>query len=87
MPNTPAGIERATAALAVGLRKRGHETVVFTATGHDGPGIVRLRSLEVDFPTDDRTLRAAIDASSVREEITELLEHYRAEAVVYTDAL
>ncbi|WP_433496792.1 glycosyltransferase family 4 protein [Sphaerimonospora sp. CA-214678] len=87
-PDIPAGIERATAALAAGLGKRGHDTLMIAANGTaTEPGIVRLRSLEVSFPADDRALRHAIDDSAVSAEIAEILDRHQARLVVYTDAL
>lgn len=85
-PDTPAGIERATAALAAGLRERGHNTTIITAAG-DYPDTVRLKSLNVSFPADDQVLRRGIDGSSVADEIAEILDRHEAEAVVYADAL
>lgn len=85
-PDIPAGIERATAALAAGLRKRGHDTLIISAAA-EAEGVVRLKSLRLTFPMDDRTLREAIEVSSVANEIAEILHRYRAEVVVYTDAL
>ncbi|WP_182883919.1 glycosyltransferase family 4 protein [Microbispora sp. H10949] len=85
-PDTPAGIERATAALAAGLRLRGHDTLIISAAT-EAEAIVRLESLRVTFPMDDRALRRAIETSSVSDEIAEILDRHRADVVVYTDAL
>ncbi|MCT9934935.1 glycosyltransferase family 4 protein [Planotetraspora sp. A-T 1434] len=85
-PDTPAGIERATAALAAGLRMRGHDTLIISAAA-EAADIVRLESLRVTFPMEDPALRLAIEASSVSDEIAEILNRHRADVVVYTDAL
>ncbi|RBQ16510.1 glycosyltransferase [Spongiactinospora rosea] len=84
-PDTPAGIERATAALAAGLRELGHETLILSGT--DSTGCVRLTGLNVSFPADDATLRHAIDAAALGEEIAKILDQRRVDIVVYTDAL
>ncbi|MDF5759038.1 glycosyltransferase family 4 protein [Spongiactinospora sp. TRM90649] len=77
-PDTPAGIERATAALAAGLRQRGHETPIISGIGD--------LDLNVSFPADDATLRHALD-SGLREQIANILVQRKADIVVYTDAL
>lgn len=72
--DAPAGMERATAALAQGLRQLGHHALIITAI--KGADRVRLTTLNVIFPCDDPELRHAI--SSRRQDIAdELCELYR----------
>lgn len=90
-PDVPAGIERAVAALASGLRARGHQAVILTAAPQPrrGPHVTRLRTLPVTFPCDDSALRRAISQhqAALAAELTRELTHLRADAVVYADAL
>ncbi|GAB3160964.1 hypothetical protein GCM10027290_67580 [Micromonospora sonneratiae] len=93
-PDVPAGMERAVIAHAVSLQQIQAEAVIVTAdpaaplTYRNVP-IERLRSLDVQFPCDDATLRAAIDASAapVGEELGRLFRQRHVRAVVYVDAL
>ena len=61
-PDEPAGMERAVAAMASGLRQLGHQAVIITAAPQQGPdpGVITLTELPVAFPCDDGTLRDAI---------------------------
>jgi iron(II)-dependent oxidoreductase len=90
-PDEPAGIERATAAMAAGLRGLGHRAVIITAAPQPGPdtAVIRLGQLPVSFPCDDRTLRDAIETHHVAlaGEVSALLGAHRADLVVYADAL
>src|SRR5260221_7058903 len=63
-PDEPAGMERAVAAMSVGLRELGHRVLILTAAPQPRPdaGIVRLRELPVTFPCDDNALRNASQA-------------------------
>lgn len=90
-PDEPAGMERAVAALASGLRQLGHQAVIITAASQPAPdpSVVTLTGLPVKFPCDDATLRDAITSARLllaRELDTALVEH-RADVVVYVDAL
>ncbi|MGJ3224083.1 glycosyltransferase family 4 protein [Micromonospora aurantiaca (nom. illeg.)] len=93
-PNVPAGMERAVIAHAAGLQQIQARSVIVTAdpaapsTYHNVP-IERLHSLDVQFPCDDTTLRAAIDASAapICAELTRLFRRHQVRAVVYVDAL
>ncbi|MGH3157337.1 MAG: glycosyltransferase family 4 protein [Streptosporangiaceae bacterium] len=90
-PDEPAGMERAVAALAVGLRTAGHRAVVLTAAAqdHPSPDIIELRALPVCLPCDDVTLRAIITAhrAALALELNGALEDCRADVIVYVDAL
>ncbi|MFJ3791539.1 glycosyltransferase family 4 protein [Kitasatospora sp. NPDC090091] len=93
--DAPAGIERATAALAVGLAKNGHRPVIATAAPQpDGPGlpgvpIARLRLDDVNFPCGDDALRRAIthQDAGLTQQIRDLITQHRIDTVVFTDAL
>ena len=94
-PDAPAGIERATAALAVGLAQAGHRPVIATAapqppdTGLPGVTVERLRLTDVTFPCDDATLRRAVtwQDTALSRQIRELITLHRADTVLFTDAL
>src|SRR5216683_3134146 len=90
-PDEPAGIERATAAMAAGLRGLGHRAVIITAAPQPGPdtGVIRLGRLPVSFPCDDVTLRDAIETHRVAlaGEVGALLTAHRADLAVYADGL
>jgi hypothetical protein len=90
-PDEPAGMERAVAAMAAGLRRLGHRALVLTAASQPWPdaGVIRLRELPVAFPCDDVTLRGAIRANqaAVTCELSVALARYRADVVVYVDGL
>lgn len=92
-PDAPAGMERATAALAAGLRQLGHRAVILTAARQPrdelDPNVIELRTLTPEFPCDDNTLRHAIDTAgdSLRREIAALFERIGVDIAVYVDAL
>lgn len=90
-PDEPAGMERAIAALAAGLRTHGHRAVILTAAAQDrpSPDIIELRSLLVRLPCDDVTLRTAIGThrAALACELNGTLEKCRADVIVYVDAL
>jgi glycosyltransferase involved in cell wall biosynthesis len=98
-PDIPAGMERATAALAAGLDFLGHRTIIITASGRvtrrqstcppTCPDIVELSSLPLEFPADDQTLRHAITRASgaIRAEMAAILDRHQIDLVVYVDAL
>ncbi|GAB2712243.1 glycosyltransferase family 4 protein [Kitasatospora kifunensis] len=94
-PNAPAGIERATAALAVGLAQAGHRPAIATAApqppdiGLPGVTVERLRLTDVTFPCDDVTLRRAVtwQDTALSRQIAELITLHRVDTVLFTDAL
>ncbi|MFF3002005.1 glycosyltransferase family 4 protein [Kitasatospora sp. NPDC057940] len=94
-PDAPAGIERATAALALGLAQNGHRPVIATAAPQpespDLPGvtIARLRLDDVHFPCDDDMLRRAIiyQDTTLTRQIRDLVTEHRIDTVLFTDAL
>jgi hypothetical protein len=90
-PDTPAGMERATAALAGGLGRIGHRPIIITAATPrpSSPQVVTLDSLPVAFPADDRTLRDTITSAgpAIRAELTAILDDREIDVVVYVDAL
>ncbi len=90
-PDEPAGMERAVAAMASGLRKLGHHAVIITAAPQPraDPGVVTLSELPVAFPCDDGTLRDAIRSAgpALPREIEAALRQHHADVVVYVDAL
>ncbi|MEV6905948.1 glycosyltransferase family 4 protein [Amycolatopsis sp. NPDC051071] len=92
-PNAPAGIERATAALAHGLRLLGHRALILTAAPIDTPDdtVLRICSVGVTFPCDDDELRAAISTHGqdalLAAELCEVYREHRVDVAVYTDGL
>ncbi|MGW2544044.1 glycosyltransferase family 4 protein [Kitasatospora sp. NPDC001574] len=94
-PDAPAGIERATAALAVGLAESGHRPVIATAAPQpDGPTlpgvtVERLRLDHVTFPCEDDVLRRAVTGqdSALARQIRDLITAHRIDTVLFTDAL
>jgi len=90
-PDEPAGIERAVAATAAGLRTLGHRALILTAAPQPGPDpdVIRLQHLPVTFPCDDPTLRQAIQASQpgLCRELATVLARQRADIVIYADGL
>ncbi|MEU3622504.1 glycosyltransferase [Amycolatopsis coloradensis] len=92
-PNAPAGIERATAALAHGLRQLGHRALILTAAPIDTPDdtVTPLCSVGVTFPCDDDELRDAISTHGqdalLAAELCEIYREHRVDVAVYTDGL
>ncbi|MFD5089825.1 glycosyltransferase family 4 protein [Amycolatopsis thailandensis] len=92
-PNAPAGIERATAALAHGLRRLGHRSLILTAAPIDTPDdtVMRVTSVGVTFPCDDNELRDAITTHGqdalLAAELCEIYREHRVDVAVYTDGL
>ncbi|MET8683618.1 glycosyltransferase family 4 protein [Streptomyces sp. NPDC004732] len=92
--DAPAGIERATAALATGLAQTGHRVAIATAVPQEGePALggvaVELLDLPVTFPCDDDVLREAIvkGEDKLQARLWEIIARHRADTVVFTDAL
>jgi iron(II)-dependent oxidoreductase len=90
-PDEPAGMERAVAAMASGLRQLGHQAVIITAAPQPGPdpGVITLTRLPAAFPCDDSTLRGAIRSAgpALAREIETALREHHADVIVYVDAL
>ncbi|OLT41699.1 glycosyltransferase [Saccharomonospora sp. CUA-673] len=89
--DAPAGMERATAALASGLRQLGHRAVILTAAEQPepDPDVIRLHTLASSFPCDDDTLRRAIHEAGDRlhREIVATFDALGVDVAVYVDAL
>ena len=90
-PDEPAGMERAVAALASGLRKLGHQAIIIAAAPRQGPdpGVITLTALPVAFPCDDGALRDAIRSAgpALARELEAALREQHADVAVYVDAL
>jgi glycosyltransferase involved in cell wall biosynthesis len=90
-PDAPAGMERATAALAHGLRQLGHRSVIVTAAPTADPDVLRIGSVGVRFPCDDDELRDAITSHGqdelVTAELADLYREHNVDLAVYVDAL
>ncbi|WNV90238.1 glycosyltransferase family 4 protein [Umezawaea sp. Da 62-37] len=94
--DAPAGMERATAALARGLRQLGHRALIITASA-PAEGItaeedlIVLGSVGVDFPTEDNDLRNAISTHGqdriIAKDLRRLYRRHRVDIAVYVDAL
>ena len=91
VPDAPAGIERAVAALAAGLRARGDRALILTAAAQPqpDPGVIQLGALPLTFPCDDITLRQAVhlNRAAITAELSQTLTRQQADAVIYADAL
>lgn len=91
MVDAPAGMERATAALASGLRQIGHRAVILTAAEQPKPDpeVIRLHTLAASFPCDDDTLRQVIHEAGDRlhGEIVATFDALGVDVAVYVDAL
>ena len=87
----PAGMERATAALAAGLRTRGHDAYIISslAARTTGEAVETLGSLPATFPCDDPTLRRAVieNRLEIADELAGILAARRTDIVVYVDGL
>jgi glycosyltransferase involved in cell wall biosynthesis len=86
-----AGMERATAALAHGLRQLGHRALILSAASrahwlHDE---LRLDLPHVGFPCTDDELRqvALADQGGVEDELSGIFDKYDVDVAVYVDAL
>lgn len=87
--DAPAGMERATAALAEGVRGLGHRALLVTATPSAEPDTAVLETIKIPRPASDDDLRAAIDGHehAVADELRALFHHHRVDVAVYVDAL
>ncbi|GAA1291501.1 glycosyltransferase family 4 protein [Saccharothrix xinjiangensis] len=95
--DAPAGMERATAALARGLRRHGHRALVITAIEADATDggvdedLVSLGSIEIAFPAADDELREAISTHGqddvIASDLRALYRHHGVDIAVYVDAL
>jgi iron(II)-dependent oxidoreductase len=89
--NEPAGMERATAALAEGLRALGHRAYVISAASPspDDTDVETLTSLPITFPCDDVTLRSAVidNHGRITDEISRILAANHTDIVVHVDCL
>lgn len=89
-PDAPAGMERATAALARGLREVGHRVLIITAAAIRAADEVEvLGSVKVAFPADDNELREAISDqdNNAADELRALYRRHEVDVAVYVDAL
>ncbi|MEU6974065.1 glycosyltransferase family 4 protein [Kitasatospora aureofaciens] len=94
-PNAPAGIERATATLALGLAQNGHRPVIATAAPQPdnphlpGVTVAQLCLDDVQFPCDDDVLRRAVTYQDRRltRQIRGLITEHRIDTVLFCDAL
>lgn len=90
-PDEPAGMERAVAALATGLRAIGHRALILTAARQPEPAtdIIELTSLPIALPSDDDTLRNTLLAhrAAVANELALAYEQNAVDIAVYVDAL
>lgn len=91
VPDAPAGMERATAALAHGLHQLGHRALILTTASPPDPeaGVIRLQHPRVTLPCDDHTLRAAIQSEHavIVHELAEVFNEQHVDLAVYADAL
>jgi glycosyltransferase involved in cell wall biosynthesis len=91
--DAPAGMERATAALARGLRQLGHRTLLITAASGTAADdvVVQLGSVGMSFPAEDDELRDAITRHGqdriIADDLRRLYRDHRVDVVVYVDAL
>lgn len=89
--DAPAGMERAVAGLATGLRQLGHRSLVLTAAPSTDPDVVTLGPVGVTFPCDDNELRDAISThhqdALIANELRQLYRQHDVDVAVYVDAL
>lgn len=89
-PDEPAGMERAVAGMAAGLRALNHQALILTAASQQpAPNVLRLRHLPVSFPCGDDTLRTTIDRhrEALAHELRTVLTRRQVDIVVYVDGL
>lgn len=87
--DAPAGMERSVAALASGLRQRGHRPLVLTAAADPGdPHTLPLPDLRLTLPSDDEDLRRMLrSAPSLEADLAALYLAHGVDLVCYVDAL
>jgi iron(II)-dependent oxidoreductase len=87
----PAGVERAVASLADGLRETGHRALIVAAgppRADDEPGVLRLTSLTLPRPLLFDDLPALFeDPEPVRREVLDLLVRHEIDVVCWADAV
>ncbi|MFJ2211770.1 glycosyltransferase family 4 protein [Streptomyces sp. NPDC101062] len=87
----PAGVERAVASLADGLRSTGHNALIIAAgpsRADDGPDVVRLDSIELPRPLlFDDLPHLFEEPEAVRREVLDILTRYEADVVCWADAV
>ncbi|MDG4830013.1 glycosyltransferase family 4 protein [Solwaraspora sp. WMMD1047] len=93
-PDAPAGMERAVAATAAGLRALGHHPVIITAdptagTSYTGIPIAHINALHIPTPTTDDTLRTAINqaAKPLQHELLAIYSRHQVDIAIYVDGL
>ncbi|MFD9963981.1 glycosyltransferase family 4 protein [Amycolatopsis sp. NPDC058986] len=89
--HAPAGMERATAALARGLRRLGHRALILSVASRRywPDDEVKLIFPRVDFPCPDDELRRAMLAQrgDLVRNLNEVFDEYSVDVAVYVDAL
>jgi glycosyltransferase involved in cell wall biosynthesis len=86
-PDAPAGLERATAALAAGLRELGHEAVILTAAaGRGGEHLIPVPVTVPDPATEDDLLRALADPEPVTSAVRSILASRGTDIACWADA-
>ncbi|WP_328339763.1 glycosyltransferase family 4 protein [Streptomyces violaceus] len=87
----PAGIERAIASLAAGLRELGHSTLVISANAADGapdPHVVRLTSVSFPCPVAYEEIPLLLaDTDAIGGEVQRILAEHRTDVVCWCDAV
>jgi hypothetical protein len=87
----PAAMERATAALAHGLRELGHRALILSAASrmYWPRDELRLDYPRVGFPCPDDDLRTAVlsEQYSIEHELDNVFDRYDVDVAVYVDAL
>ncbi|ONK10267.1 glycosyltransferase family 4 protein [Streptomyces sp. MP131-18] len=90
-PDEPAGVERAVASLADGLRELGHRAVIIAAgpAGEDDDeNLLRLPTLNLPRPVQfDEEQRLLTEHEPLRREILTLLDQHRIDVVCWSDAV
>ncbi|MFJ4654443.1 glycosyltransferase family 4 protein [Nocardia sp. NPDC088792] len=90
-PDEPAGIERSVAALAAGLRARGHRAIIIAAgppTSADDADLVRLDTIELPRPMlFDDLPRLLTSPAALCGEVERILVEHDIDLVCWTDAV
>jgi glycosyltransferase involved in cell wall biosynthesis len=87
-PDTPAGLERSTAALMAGLHGLGHNVIMLTAAGKNpaaDPGIVELPVPLPDPATEEHLMRALSDPAPVVARVRDILTAHGTDIVCWAD--